>query len=329
MLVYPLQADARELLRDPQDRPEWQCAAVRVQYGRGELESLRSLLDAVAEPRHARGLRHPLGALLALVKLSGRSGGRAAETFSKALPQEDLRALGCRFNASRKCYEAPSDTTFQRVLAQVEPGSLERVIQRWTQPRCPRPRALAGDGKRIRGAHKLGPQGGRYETLTLVDHDSGMPVASRSYYEQGGEQAALRGLPEEYPLEGVTVTLDAGHASDELETALVEQHGADSMLGAKGNCSATYVALRGLDWSAAEARRASHTWTHEHGRWEWRKLEVLPLQPGQVPFRHARQALRVTHRRREKWDGEETVEILYGLTSWPRARAGARPAVYP
>ena len=95
MLLYPLQADAPELLRDLVDRPEWHCAAVRVQYGRTELDSLRSLLEEVADPRHTRGLRHPLGAvlaLLALLKLSGRSGGRAAEIFSKALPQEDWQA---------------------------------------------------------------------------------------------------------------------------------------------------------------------------------------------------------------------------------------------
>ena len=52
----------------------------------------------------------------------------------------------------------------------------------------------AGGGKRILGANKLSPAGTHYESVTLVDHDSRMPVVSRGYYEEGGEQAALRPL---------------------------------------------------------------------------------------------------------------------------------------
>ena len=180
MLVYPLQAGARELLRDPQERAEWNCEAVRVQYSQAELASLRELLEEVPDARKARGLRHPLGAVLALLvlaKLAGRHGGRAAEKFCKQLPQRDLRVLRCRFDPLLRRYEAPSDTTFQRALAEVEAGTLERVVQRWTQPRCGRkPRALAGDGKRIRGANRMAAEGLHWETVTLVDHATGLPV---------------------------------------------------------------------------------------------------------------------------------------------------------
>ena len=206
MLVYPLQAGARELLRDPQERAEWNCEAVRVQYSQAELASLRELLEEVPDARKARGLRHPLGAVLALLvlaKLAGRHGGRAAEKFCKQLPQRDLRVLRCRFDPLLRRYEAPSDTTFQRALVEVEAGTLERVVQRWTQPRCGRkPRALAGDGKRIRGANRMAAEGLHWETVTLVDHATGLPVASRSYGEEGGEPAALRALLEEVDLRG-------------------------------------------------------------------------------------------------------------------------------
>ncbi len=326
MLVYPLQADARELLRDPEEREEWRCEAVRVQYTQAELVSLRESLEAVPDARKARGKRHPLGAVLALLvlaKLAGRHGGRAAEKFCKELPQRDLRALRCRFNPCRGRYEAPSDTTFQRVLAEVEPGTLERVIQRWTQPRCQRkPRALAGDGKRLRGASRMAAEGCHWETVTLVDHATGLPVASRSYGEEGGEPWAMRALLEEVDLEGVTVTLDAAHASYELELALVEQHGADCLIGTKGNTPRTLATLQGLDWRGAQ--RTRHKWRKAHGRWEWRKLEALELEAGQLPFRHARQALRVTHRTKRSRDGKVTEEVLYAITSLARSQAGAR-----
>ena len=291
MLVYPLQAGARELLRDPQERAEWNCEAVRVQYSQAELASLRELLEEVPDARKARGLRHPLGAVLALLvlaKLAGRHGGRAAEKFCKQLPQRDLRVLRCRFDPLLRRYEAPSDTTFQRALAEVEAGTLERVVQRWTQPRCGRkPRALAGDGKRIRGANRMAAEGLHWET----------------------------------------VTLDAGHASYATEAALVEQHGADYMIGIKGNAPATLAQLQALDWRGAQ--RTNHRWHKAHGRWEWRKLEALDLQAPDLEavrlrFRHARQALRVTHRTKTSKHGEVTEEVLYAITSLPRAQAGAR-----
>ena len=325
MLVYPLQADARALLRDPEDREEWGCRDVDVRYGQGELRSLRSLLDEVGDHRKARGLRHPLGAVLALLllaKLAGKTGGRQAEAFCKALPQRELRALGCRFERYKRRYTVPSDTTFQRVLAETDAGALEDVLRRWTQPRCGRVKALAGDGKRLRGANKEAPEGVYYETVTLVDHASGMPVATRGYQEKGGEPWAMRELLEEVPLAGVIVTLDTGHAGYDTERALVEQHGAQYLINVKGNCPKTHETLQGIDWQGA--RRASHTWERGHGRWSWRKVEVVELEPGQINFEHAKQALRITHRTKETADGKVEEEILYAITSLGRDEAGAR-----
>lgn len=70
-----------------------------------------------------------------------------------------MRALGCRWDERERRHVTPSDTTFQRVMERTGPASLERVIQRWTQPRVSPPAALAGDGKRMRGANRMAPQG--------------------------------------------------------------------------------------------------------------------------------------------------------------------------
>ena len=242
MLVYPLRARARARLADPEDRPEWGCGAVDVRYGAQDLRSLRAQLEAVEDSRGRHGKRHPLGvvlALLVLARLAGKIGGRAAETYSKTLRAEQLRALGCRRDAVTGAFVTPSDTTFQRVLERTDPASLERVIQRWTQPRVAAPEALAGDGKRIRGANRFAPDGEHWETVTLVDHATGTPVASRSYREQGGEQGAMRALLEEVDLQGCTVTLDSGHAGRETERAIVEQHGGHILVRIKGNCPRT------------------------------------------------------------------------------------------
>ncbi len=261
---------------------------------------------------------------------AGKVGGREAEAFAKALLQEDLRALGARCDSVGKRYVAPSDTTFQRVLATVDASDLERVAQRWMQPRSGSLRALAGDGKRIRGANRLSPAGAHYATITLAEHGSGRPVASRSYREEGGEPAALPALLEEVDVRGAALTLDAGHARLHSAEAIVEQHGAESLLTTKGNCPQTYRTLAGLDWAAGAERRASEPWQPGHGRWEQRTIEVFTPLKGLLPFRHARQAFRVIHRRRKTRRGPLSVEILYGIPSLPAEQATAHelPALH-
>ena len=43
--------------------------------------------------------------------------------------------MGCRRDATTGEYVTPSDTTFQRVMERTDPASLERALERWTQPR--------------------------------------------------------------------------------------------------------------------------------------------------------------------------------------------------
>ena len=329
MLVYPLRKGARERLADPQERAEWQCPAVKVSYGQDDLRALRGLLDEVEDPRGRHGKRHLLGAVLALLvlaRLAGYVGGRQTEAFCKTLKQRELKALGCRWDAVGKVYVAPSDTTFQRVMAHTDPAALERVAQRWAQPRVERPRALAADGKRIRGANRLTAEGLHWETVTLVDHATGVPVASRSYREEGGEQWAMRAILEETDVRDVTLTLDAGHAGFDLERALVEQHGADYVLRIKGNCKRTFATLTGTDWEAgAERTHAEQRWERTHTRsWERRSIAVFTPAPQLLSFRHARQAFRITHESCRKLGGKVTVTHSYGISSLPAERATAR-----
>ncbi len=149
--------------------------------------------------------------------------------------------MGCRRDATTGESVTPSETTFQRVMERTAPGSLERALERWTQPRVAAS-ARAGDGKRIRGANRLSAT-----TVTLVDQRTGVPVASRSYREEGGEQAAWRALLEAVDLRGRTVRLDAGHAGRETERAIVEPHGGHIMVRIKGNCELTHATLSGLN----------------------------------------------------------------------------------
>ena len=326
LLVCPLRRDARERLSDPAEQPEWHRPNQPAPRDPDSLRSLRELFDAVADPRQGPALRHPLGSTLSLIllaKLNNFHGGRGVESFCKSLPQNELEALGCHFDRRAKVYLSPSDTTFQRVLATVDPQCLEQVLERWIGPRSKPPEAVAGDGKRICGANRLAADGEHWETVTLVDHGSGLPLASRSYREEGGEPAAMRALFEEVPLAGTTVTLDAGHTSQHTVRALREQHHAHVLCRVKGNCAATLAKISGVDWKDPVVRRFSERWTLGHGQWDKRTMEVVEVAADWLPFPDVQQVFRVTHRTKPTPEARPKIELHYGFTSLPSAQASA------
>ena len=143
---------------------------------------------------------------------------------------------------------------------------------------------FAADGKRIRGANRH--SGGYFETVTLVSH-SGRPLASRCCRDEGGERAALRALLDEVDLRGSVITLDALHATRDLERALVDIHQADYLLTIKGNCPETLAALTGLDWTGSRVRHHAGAPEKGHGRIETRCIDVQSLPPRLLVFNAA------------------------------------------
>lgn len=151
--------------------------------------------------------------------------------------------------------------------------------------------------------------------MTLVEHGSGLPVASHSFGEEGGEVAAVRALLEEVDLRGRTVTLDALHTCRDTERALVEQHGAHYLLTVKNNCPETCRMLETVDWESRSRPRATQGPEKGHGRIETRRIDTFCPPPGLLPFSHAKQAFRVTRKRYLIKEGVETVSFAYGITS--------------
>ena len=172
-----------------------------------------------------------------------------------------------------------------------------------------------GDGKRICGANRHAQGKRRWETVTLVEHGSGLPVASHSFGEEGGEVAAVRALLEEVDLRGRTVTLDALHTCRDTERALVEQHGAHYLLTVKNNCPETCRMLETVDWESRSRPQATQGPEKGHGRIETRRIDTFCPPPGLLPFSHAKQAFRVTRKRYLIKEGVETVSFAYGITS--------------
>ena len=200
------------------------------------------------------------------------------------------------------------------------------MIQRWTQPLVPQPQALAADGKRIRGANRLTAEGLHWETVTLVEHVTGLPLASRSYREEGGEQGALRALLEEVDLRGRTVTLDAGHAGQEIQRAIIEQHGGQVLVRIKGNCPQTWATLTELNWElGAERSWQEKRWQRSRNKhWERRSIEVFTPHPKLLPYPHAKQAYRIQHETCQRPGSPVSISYSYGITSLAEQAASAQ-----
>ena len=294
-------------------------------HGEVPRDSLRDLFAELPDCRRDQGKKRRLATVLSLValaRLSGRSGPAAAERCAKGLSQEELAAVGAWRNPRAGEREAPSDSTFRRVMADTDPDALRQVLSRWSAPRAEADaareeaaarereaaagvrdirdrfdrRALSTDGKRIRGANRNAGGDARFETVTLAAHD-GWPVASRCVLKRNGEAAATAALLEDVDVSGRMVTLDALHTSFGMERRLVEMHGADHLFAVKANCPETFEALAALDWDAPGVRRHEAPPEKARGRIERRAIAARDLPKGMLKFRHARQAFRVRRRR--------------------------------
>lgn len=132
-----------------------------------DLSAFETLLDALYEipdPRYARGVRYPLGAVLGLCVLAFICGRTTLSGVSRfgADHRRLLKQLGFKHMRS------PSVPTLSRVLKAVDPAALQGALARWLSGVVERMRRRGGgdercghiasvDGKAVRasGAHVL------------------------------------------------------------------------------------------------------------------------------------------------------------------------------
>lgn len=196
-----------------------------------ELALLQECLATVTDPRHRRGIRHPLLAVLSLTVLALMAGQSSLSAIWRwgGLHPELLAALGLRCS--------PSVATLSRLLRAVSVLQVREALQTFTRQLHPqrlatrttaaRPPALefgalAADGKTMRAAW----EGGRqqhvlhlFATQSQVALDQ-VPVGDRRA-EVSATQAWIEQVADQFP--GLTVlTGDALLADRTLCQAIVE-----------------------------------------------------------------------------------------------------------
>ena len=327
LYVCALRRDARRILSRRGELADGWQARPQAQAG-ADIDhlSLYEELEQLPDHRRGQGRKHSIATVLAvylLAALSNMRGPVAAAEYARALDQQQLQALGAWRNRSTGRYEPPTKSTIHRVVMQADAQELEATLQRYAAPRLPAPaqqpkRALAGDGKRIRGANRNGTL--RYETATLVEHTTGVPLASLNFHDENGELAALGALLEVVPIAGALITLDALHTTRETASSVVDQHGAAYLLTVKQNCPETYQALATMPWDEATGRFSEKP-QKAHGRLDQRHIEVLTTLPKTINYPHVAQVFRVRRERTDLKTDAKTVTYAYGITSVSRAEA--------
>ena len=286
--------DARRILSQRGELPaQWQARQV-VENGvdNSAMRGLYEELASIPDHRRAQGRKHrsrPCRRCTSWQALSNMRGPVAAAEYARSLDQEALQSIGAWYNRTTGCYEPPSKATINRVVMHADAEQVEATLQRYARPRVAvadqdtERTALAADGKHIRVANRNGTM--HFETATLVEHRTGVPVASLNYHDDGGEIAAVSALLEEVPIVGTVITIDALHTTLDTAASIVEKHAADYLMTVKQNAPETYEALATMPWEQATGRFSEDP-EKGHGRIDQRHIEVLTPLPNTLTYPH-------------------------------------------
>ena len=317
LYVYSLRKNALRMLRNADSLgDEWKAKRAGTHRSDLELSTLYEALGNIPDFRRGQGRKHKVQCAMAiylLSTLSGMNGAVASAQYGKSLSQKELALLGAWYNKETQRYESPSKSTMHRVIKNLDTQEFQAVVSRFTTPQMEISKAVAIDGKRIRGANRNGDE--HYEVVTLVDHVSGMPLRSLDLRDEGGEVAAVLALLEEVCVEGKVITLDALHTTKKTADVIVRVHEADFVFTVKGNSQLAYERLKALDWESDATGHFKEKITKGHGRIEQRSIEVMNAYFRMTDYQHVKQVFKVRRWAKNVKTGKESIEYAYGITS--------------
>ena len=236
--VRELEKGARRRLRAPSLPAAWAAVeAAAAPRCRATVPQLRSLLEhlrAVPEFRRRQSLAYPLPGLLALIAVATFCGvvrgQRDLAAFARTLSKAQLRALQFRTDRRTGRVRCPDETTFHRVLTQVDPEALERALLAWQEQVLgpAEDTAILFDGKKLRHARGV-------ELVSAIGAQSGRWQGTVRTEETSNEIPAARALLAKVDVAGKTVVADALHTQVETAQQILYERGGDYVFTVKDN----------------------------------------------------------------------------------------------
>ena len=290
-----------------------------------QYSTLLAALAEVPDPRHKKGQRFSWSFLLSLIVAAVASEQQGAHAIAH---WAHLHAAELREYLQPPRPEMPSESTFKRVLRQVDVKAVERQVTRFTQaqgaPTIPL-RGMALDGKELRGVRA---HGRRLTLVSLVEHAEGRVLAQRAVAPHRGEGSAARTLLRRN-LSGVVVTVDALLTQRQLAWQ-IRAHRGHYLMVVKANQPELYAAIALLfdqpPWTRQEQAQEYHHVTKRnrgHGRREQRRLECSTALNQYLDWPGLGQVLRRQCVRVNRQTGEVQRQTRYAVTSLKPEHAGA------
>ncbi len=246
--VRELVKRARVKLRATQLPPEWAAVEAAVAaHCTSTVKEISSLMESLRrqlpEFRRAQALGYPLAGMISLIVMALATGVRQGPDdlaqFADTLSQPQLRAFGFRRSRSTRRYRSPKQTTFSRVLSQVDAAVLEQVLLSW-QRRLVGPvqdQLVIVDGKKLRhgGVEMVNATNGRGQYL------GGVITPAKS-----NEIPAARQVLRRLDLAGKIVLSDALHTQVETGQQILFEQGGDYLMTVKANQPTLQATLQKL-----------------------------------------------------------------------------------
>jgi predicted transposase YbfD/YdcC len=231
----------------------------------------------LTDPRVERTRKHPLINIVFIAVcgvLSGANSFAAIEEFGL-----DRRTWFARFLDLTN--GIPSDDTFARVLARIDPGAFEKCLLSWMQAvqEITDHRLIAIDGKTLRGSYDRRDGKAAIHMVSAWASENTLSLGQVVVNEKSNEITAIPELLRLLDVSGAVVTIDAMGCQKEIAD-LIREGGGDYVLAVKQNQPTLSEQVgeaidAGLEQDAA-ALDEHQTVETGHGRQETRTYVIFP-----------------------------------------------------
>lgn len=171
VFVYPLQRNARGLLRQTYLKPHYQFGETKLMITAEQMKTLPELFNDIEDPRRTQGRRHRLSSILGIATgavLCGRVGYKGIAQWGQSLGQNARARFGCRYKEGR--YLVPGEYVIRDTLIRVAPEALDRALKQWSELYARQDESLAIDGKTMCNA--IDGEGRQTHIMSAIGHQS-------------------------------------------------------------------------------------------------------------------------------------------------------------
>jgi predicted transposase YbfD/YdcC len=256
--------------------------------------------------------------LLILAKLGGEDSLKGMAEWVR------LRGEGLKRLLKLERNSLPHQTTYERVLDQLDSDEVEWVIGQFFAQQAPANLTVTLDGKVLRGTIAEGETQGVH-LLAAYTPERGVVLLQVEVARQANEITAAAQLLPMLDLAGRVVTADAIFTQVELCEQMVAA-GGDYVLPVKANQPDLRQAIADVFMPPAVSAghtviplpvQEAETISAGHGRVEYRYLTVSSQLNTYLRWPHVGQVFRLQRIRQSKKTGQLTYEVLFGITSLP------------